>query len=141
MASKTALMAVALLVLVAGDLVHGHTILPPLGRARRSLGWMQGMKGGPPSGHAAIRDCCFCCPPPHHFLGAKRRGKQPGRRRGGTQVHRACARVQAPTPSSKRCLKRSHHRVSMPRHGPSLGLSMNKGAGVFKDALYILFNK
>ncbi|KAM3244950.1 hypothetical protein ACQJBY_056344 [Aegilops geniculata] len=50
MAFKTALMAVALLVLVAGDLVHGHTILPPLVRARRSLGWMQGMKGGPPSG-------------------------------------------------------------------------------------------
>ncbi|KAF7081215.1 hypothetical protein CFC21_085183 [Triticum aestivum] len=50
MVPKTALMAVLLLVLVAGDLVHGHTILPPLGRARRSLGWMQGMKGGPPSG-------------------------------------------------------------------------------------------
>ena len=43
-------MAVALLVLVAGDLAHGHAV--PLGRAtaRRSLGWMQGMKGGPPSG-------------------------------------------------------------------------------------------
>ena len=50
MASKTALVAVALLVLVAGDLAHGHAV--PLGRAtaRRSLGWMQGMKGGPPSG-------------------------------------------------------------------------------------------
>ncbi|KAM3223875.1 hypothetical protein ACQJBY_057333 [Aegilops geniculata] len=50
MASKTALMAVLLLVLVAGDLAHGHAV--PLGRAtaRRSLGWMQGMKGGPPSG-------------------------------------------------------------------------------------------
>ncbi|EMS66437.1 hypothetical protein TRIUR3_28627 [Triticum urartu] len=49
MASKTALMAVLFLVLVAGDLAHGHAV-PPLGRARRSLGWMQGMKGGPPSG-------------------------------------------------------------------------------------------
>ncbi|KAM3244955.1 hypothetical protein ACQJBY_056347 [Aegilops geniculata] len=49
MATKAAFMAVVLLVLVAGDLVHGHAV-PPLGRARRSLGWMQGMKGGPPTG-------------------------------------------------------------------------------------------
>ncbi|XBI49883.1 hypothetical protein VPH35_113367 [Triticum aestivum] len=60
MASKTALMTVLLLVLVTGDLVHGHALMAgdlahghavPLGRhTRPSLGWMQGMKGGPPSG-------------------------------------------------------------------------------------------
>ncbi|KAM3223871.1 hypothetical protein ACQJBY_057330 [Aegilops geniculata] len=52
MATKAAFMAVVLLVLVAGDLAHGHAV-PPLGRARRrSLGWMhkQGIKGGPPTG-------------------------------------------------------------------------------------------
>lgn len=49
MASKTALMALVLLVLVAGDLAHGQAV--PLRRhTRRRLGWMQGMKGGPPSG-------------------------------------------------------------------------------------------
>ncbi|KAF7081218.1 hypothetical protein CFC21_085186 [Triticum aestivum] len=50
MATKTAFMAVVLLILVAGDLAHGHA-LPPPGRARRrSLGWMQGIKGGQPTG-------------------------------------------------------------------------------------------
>lgn len=49
MASKTAFMAVVLLVLVAGHLAHGHAV-PPLRRGTRSLGWTQGMKGGPPSG-------------------------------------------------------------------------------------------
>ncbi|KAE8790755.1 hypothetical protein D1007_34964 [Hordeum vulgare] len=49
MASKTALMALVLLVLVAGDLAHGQAV--PLRRhTRRRLDWMQGMKGGPPSG-------------------------------------------------------------------------------------------
>ncbi|XBH65506.1 hypothetical protein VPH35_119088 [Triticum aestivum] len=41
MATKAAFMAVVLLVLVVGDLAHGHAV-PPLGRGRR--------KGGPPSG-------------------------------------------------------------------------------------------
>ncbi|XP_037454689.1 uncharacterized protein LOC119325035 [Triticum dicoccoides] len=42
MATKTAFMAVVLLVFVAGDLAHGHAVsVPPLRRGR---------KGGPPSG-------------------------------------------------------------------------------------------
>ncbi|XBI49882.1 hypothetical protein VPH35_113366 [Triticum aestivum] len=49
MASKTAFMAVVLLVLVAGDLAGGH-VVPPLRRGTRSHGWMQGIKGGLPTG-------------------------------------------------------------------------------------------
>ncbi|KAI4982939.1 hypothetical protein ZWY2020_023431 [Hordeum vulgare] len=49
MATKAAFLAAFLLVLVAGDLAHGHTV-PPLRRGTRSHDWMQGKKGGPPSG-------------------------------------------------------------------------------------------
>jgi nitrous oxide reductase accessory protein NosL len=51
MASKVVLVALVFLALVAGAAAaseSGHAV--PLHRAERSLGWMNGMKGGPPSG-------------------------------------------------------------------------------------------
>ena len=52
MASKVVLVALVLIALVASAAAatgeRGHAV--PLRRAEHSLGWMNGMKGGPPSG-------------------------------------------------------------------------------------------
>jgi hypothetical protein len=51
MVSKAALVALVLVALVAGAAAAGESgQAVPIRRAEQSLGWMNGMKGGPPSG-------------------------------------------------------------------------------------------